>query len=139
MHCPICKYKHCINWKRSTHANNVSLIKCLPTSHCVLLSKTLHHWLVFVVTEFVRLHQCFYVVKWIVEHPICCTCNSSSNERNIKRNIVFVNSRRSQFSSHYIDNSEEESNSCRLSNKSWSLSSIQSFDSMLFDNFNHSI
>lgn len=129
----------CVHRERSHHAYHVSFKECLPSSQSVLFFEATHHSWILEFSKSVSLHQSLDIVKWIVKYPIHGSTDTSSDQGHVNRNVVFITIGRSQFFSEFFDEGEVETETCRFSDSSGSLTSKKTFNSLLLEDLNSSI
>ena len=138
LHCTIGSHSCCIDREGSHHANSITFEKGTPTSNSVLLSETAHHSWVLEISKFIRLHQSFDIVERIIEDPVESTTHTTSDHRYIDRNVAACVGR-SQVLSYSLNQTEIEAQSCRLSDSSRNLPSIQTLDAPLLKYLYHCV
>lgn len=110
----------CVHRERSHHTYYVSFKECFQSSQSILFFKTTHHCWILQFSKSVSLHQSLDIIKWIVKYPIHSSSDTSSYQGHINRNIILIAVGWSQFFRQFLDNSEVETETCRLSDSSGS-------------------
>ena len=129
-----------IDWEWSHHANQVSLVESLKTMSFVAVTETLHGCFVFWISEFVGLHQGFDIVEGIIEGPVSCSSDTSSDKGNIHWQIFLVSdSGWGEGVGDLFDCCEEKCQTGCLSDGWCSLTSIESLNSVLSENLHNCV
>ena len=130
----------CIDWERSHHADQVSLEKSSCAMSFVTVTETLQSWLVLWISEVIGLHQCLYVIERVVECPIHCSSDTACNKWNVNWQVCLVrDSCWGQCVCYLFDCCEIQSESRCFSDRCWCLTSVQTLESVLLEDFNNSI
>lgn len=139
LHSPVSNNGSSIDWERSHHTNQVSLEESSHSMGFVTVPETLHHRLVFWISEIVSLHQGLYVVKRIVKCPVHGSSDTSCDEWYVNGYVWLLYACGSQSVCYLFDCCEIQCKSGCLSDGSGCLTSVQSLESVLLEDFNNSI
>lgn len=106
LHYSVSDHRCSVNGERPHHADDVTFKKDLPAVSFILVTEALRHSFILKLPEFIRLHQSFYVVKRVVEHPIHCSSNAACQEWHIEGKVLLIDSSRGEHVSYLLDGSE---------------------------------
>jgi hypothetical protein len=124
-----------VDGEGSHEADTVTFKEGFPSSDSELLSETLSHVFVLEIAQLVRLHQSLDVVEGIVEDPVTGAAHTTSNDGYVDWHIIFVNIRRSQIASQVLNEREIKAKSSAFADCGGALASVQSFESVLLEDF----
>jgi hypothetical protein len=79
------------------------------------------------------LHEGFNIIEGIVEHPITCSSNTTSNHRNVNGNFALLNSRRCELLGKIFDDWEVKAKTSTLSDGSGTLSAVKTLKTILLE------
>jgi hypothetical protein len=79
------------------------------------------------------LHEGFNIIEGIVENPITCSSNTTSDQRNVNGNFVLLDSRRCEFLGKIFDDGEVKGKTSTLSDGSGTLSAVKTLKTILLE------